>query len=52
MTDSKKVKKTVKKVVKHVALKNLATSKGQVKKGETFTCTAEELNIFKKVKAV
>jgi hypothetical protein len=37
---------------KHVALKCLATSQGQVKKGETFTCNAKELAIFKKHKAV
>jgi hypothetical protein len=37
---------------KHVALRNLATSQGQVKKGQEFTCTSKELAIFKKVKAV
>jgi hypothetical protein len=37
---------------KHIALKNLATSQGQVKKGEEFTCNSKELAIFKKVKAV
>ena len=52
MTDSKKVKKTVKKVVEYVALKGLCTSNGQVKKGEKFTCSEKELAIFKKHKAV
>lgn len=37
---------------KHIALKNLTTSQGQVKKGEEFTCNSKELAIFKKVKAV
>ena len=46
-----KPKKTKKKV-KHVALKMLFTSKGKVNKGEEFTCSDEELAIFKKVKAV
>ncbi len=49
MTDSKK---TTKKAVLHVALKCLTTSKGQVKKGEEFTCNEKELAIFKKHKAV
>jgi hypothetical protein len=45
MTEEKKpVKKTVK---KHVALKNLCTSKGMVKKGSEFTCTSKELEVFK-----
>ena len=52
MTDSKKAKKAVKKEAEHVALKGLATSNGQVKKGETFTCTDKELALFKKAKAV
>ena len=37
---------------KHIALKNLTTSKGQVKKGEEFTCNSKELAVFKKLKAV
>lgn len=37
---------------KHVALKNLCTSKGMVKKGDKFTCSEKELKIFKKNKAV
>jgi hypothetical protein len=37
---------------KHVALRNLATSNGNVKKGESFTCSSKELEIFKKAKAV
>ena len=49
MTDSKK---STKKESKHVALKNLATSKGNVKKGEEFTCNTKELAVFKKNKAV
>jgi len=49
MTDSKK---NTKKAVEHVALKCLTTSKGQVKKGDTFTCNDKELAIFKKCKAV
>ena len=49
MTDEKK---KAKKPVKHIALKTLRTSKGMVKKGEEFTCSTKELEIFKKVKAV
>jgi len=49
MTDSKK---KAKKETEHVALKCLTTSKGQVKKGDTFTCNDKELAIFKKCKAV
>lgn len=45
-------KKPVKKPKLHVALKPLATSKGQVKKGQEFTCTPKELETFKKAKAV
>ena len=37
---------------KHVALRALCTSKGMIKKGEEFTCTAKELEAFKKAKAV
>ncbi len=48
MTEEKKVKKSK----KHVALKNLATSDGMVKKGAEFTCSAKELEVFKKAKAV
>ena len=36
----------------YIALKSLATSQGQVKKGEKFTCNEKELAIFKKHKAV
>jgi hypothetical protein len=50
MTEEKKVKKPTTK--KCVALKNLCTAKGQVKKGEDFTCSAKEYEAFKKVKAV
>ena len=50
MTEEKKPKKAASK--KAVALKNLCTSKGMVKKGESFTCTAKEYDIFKKAKAV
>lgn len=50
MFEEDKPKKQVKK--KHVALKALCTSKGMVKKGEEFTCTSKELEIFKKRKAV
>ena len=48
MTKEKKVKK----VKKHIALKNLATSKGNVKKGDEFACSTKELEVFKKAKAV
>jgi hypothetical protein len=51
MLEEKKIKE-VKVKEKHIALKCLATSQGQVKKGEEFTCTDEELEIFKNVKAV
>lgn len=44
--------KPVKRVIKHIALKNLCTSKGQVKKGEKFSCTAEEAEKFKKARAI
>ena len=37
---------------KHIALKNLATSNGNVKKGAEFSCTDKELSVFKKAKAV
>ena len=50
MTDEKKVKKPTTK--KCVALKNLCTSNGMVKKGEEFTCSTKEYDIFKKAKAV
>lgn len=50
MTDTKKPTKKASK--KHVALKNLATLNGQVKKGCEFTCNDKELAIFKKAKAV
>ena len=50
MTEEKK--ETKRALKKHVALKNLATSNGMVKKGDEFTCTTKELEIFKKNKAV
>ena len=50
MTEEKKVKKVTAK--KAVALKNLCTSNGQVKKGEEFTCSTKEHEAFKKVGAV
>jgi len=51
MTEEKaKPKKPTSK--KCVALKSLCTSKGMIKKGESFTCTAKEYEAFKKVKAV
>ena len=49
MTEEKKVKKAPK---KHTALKILFTSNGKVNKGEEFTCSAKELEIFKEAKAV
>lgn len=52
MTDEKKVKKTKKEKPRALALKNLCTSEGMVKKGEFFTCTEKEHAIFKKAKAV
>ena len=48
--EKKEVKKEIKK--EYVALKGLCTSKGQIKKGESFTCSEEELATFKKHKAV
>jgi len=45
-------KAEAKKKVEHIALKCLCTSKGQVKKGQEFTCTEKELAIFKKAKAI
>ena len=50
MTEEKKTKKPTTK--KAVALKSLCTSKGMVKKGESFTCSAKEYETFKKAKAV
>ena len=53
MTEEKKVAKKEKKAPpRTLALKNLCTSKGQVKKGQFFDCTEQELVIFKKAKAV
>jgi hypothetical protein len=49
---TKKTETKAKVVNKHIALTNLATSQGQVKKGQEFTCTDKELAIFKKNKAV
>ena len=49
MTEEQKVKKAPK---KHTALKTLFTSNGKVNKGEEFTCSTKELEIFKKAKAV
>jgi len=37
---------------RYTALRNLATSKGNIKAGQVFTCTAKELEVFKKAKAV
>ena len=48
MTDKPKSDKQI----KCVALKNLATSAGQVKKGADFTCSKAEHEHFKKAKAV
>jgi hypothetical protein len=51
MTEEKaKPKKPTSKKV--VALKALCTSKGMVKKGESFTCSIKEYDYFKKLKAV
>ena len=50
--DLKLAKVEAKKNKKYIALKCLTTSKGQVKKGDTFTCNDKELAIFKKCKAV
>ena len=36
----------------YVALRTLCTSSGMVKKGESFTCSSKEYEIFKKAKAV
>lgn len=36
----------------HIALRNLCTSKGNIKKGESFKCSANELKIFKAARAV
>jgi len=52
MTESKQKKAKVKTQPRALALKNLTTSKGQVKKGDFFGCTETELAIFKKAKAV
>lgn len=48
----KLAKAEAKKNQEHIALKNLATSKGNVKKGAKFTCSDKELTVFKKAKAV
>ena len=45
-------KKTKSKPKTHIAKRNLATSNGNVKKGEAFTCTAKEEAAFKKFKAI
>jgi len=51
MTEEKaKPKKATSK--KAVALKSLCTDKGMVKKGEEFTCSQKEYDIFKKARAV
>jgi hypothetical protein len=50
MTEEKKVKKPAIKTC--IALKSLCTSNGMVKKGEEFTCSTKEYDIFKKAKAV
>ena len=50
------LKKTCKTFCGHVQryenFKSLCTDKGMVKKGEEFTCSAKEYEIFKKAKAV
>jgi len=52
MTEEKKPKKAKKENPRALALKNLCTSNGMVKRGEYFTCTEKEMLIFKKAKAV
>ena len=49
MTEAKTKKPTSKKAV---AKKTLCTSKGMIKKGQSFTCTAKEYEAFKKAGAV
>ena len=49
MTEAKTKKPTSKKAV---AKKALCTSKGMIKKGESFACSAKEYEAFKKVGAV
>jgi len=44
--------KPVRRPTKFTALKTLCTSKGMVKKGDKFSCTAEEAAKFKQVKAI
>ena len=44
--------KPARKPTKFTALKNLCNSKGQVKKGDKFTCTADEAAKFKQAKAI
>ena len=50
MNDEIKPKKQTSKTF--VALKNLSTKDGQVKKGCEFKCTAKEAEHFKKAKAI
>ena len=56
MTEQVKVEgeqvKPARKPTKFTALRNLCTSKGQVKKGNKFTCTAGEAEKFKQAKAI
>lgn len=49
MTESKPKKATT---VKCVAKRNLATSKGNIKAGQEFTCTQKEYDILKERGAV
>lgn len=50
--EGEQVKPVKKPPTKFTALKNLCTSKGQVKKGNKFTCTADEAAKFKQAKAI
>ena len=52
MTEEQEDKKAKKAPKKHTALKILFTSNGKVNKGEEFTCSSKEFEIFKKAKAV
>ena len=50
MTEVKKTKKVVSK--KAVAKRSLCTAKGMDERGEEFTCTADEYQLFKSVGAI
>jgi len=56
MSEQEKIEDTevkpVRRPAKFTALKNLCTSKGQVKKGDKFSCTVGEAEKFKQVKAI